>query len=187
MLTHNSVAPVASSVVATLERVAEALASAGAEVVRPHPLLPDQTGQFPAYIRLLLTTLARGGASIDGVQAALPEWLAMLDAQTRNARAWSGLFTQVDAVIAPAYGTTATPHSDVEGARRLLTIDGADTPFGLQFAFPCLATYPGLPATAVPIGAGADGLPIGVQVITDRYQDHQAIATARLVHHLTRS
>ncbi len=187
VLAQSPVAPISTAVAATLERVSAALARAGAEVVRDHPLLPNQTQQFPAYIRLLLTTLARGGASADGVQATLPEWLAMLDAQARNQRAWRRLFSEVDAVIAPAFGTTAFAHSDVDGAHRMLSVDGAETPFGLQFAFPGLATYPGLPATAVPIGADANGLPIGVQVITDLHQDHQAIAFARLAHHLTRT
>jgi amidase len=36
-----------------------------------------------------------------------------------------------------------------------------------------------LPATSVPIGRDADGLPIGVQMIADLYADHTAIAAAK--------
>jgi amidase len=63
-------------------------------------------------------------------------------------------------------------------------IDGDITPFGVQFAFPGLATFPMLPATSVPIGTDPDGMPIGVQVLADRWHDHDAIALARWVHQL---
>ena len=55
---------------------------------------------------------------------------------------------------------------------------------GMQLAFPCIATYPGLPATCFPAGRVPDGMPIGLQVITDLHQDHRAIAIAALVHDL---
>lgn len=186
VLSSHPLAPVAASVGAALEQVAAAFAAAGAQVDRASDLLPDQATQFPAYIWLLGVTLARGGPSPEGTVATLPEWLAMLDDQARNARAWRRLFADYDAVIAPALGTAAFPHDDTDLRQRTLLIDGEPSLFGLQFAFPGLATYPGLPATAVPIGADADGLPIGVQVIADRFQDHTAIAIAAMAHQLTR-
>jgi amidase len=185
VLTDHPIAGIEQAVADTVRSVGEAVARAGSTVAYRSDLLPDQTAQFPGYIRLLLTTLARGGPSADGRQASLPEWLDMLDDQARNRRAWRRLFAEFDAVIAPAFGTTAFPHSDVEGAARTLTIDGAETAFGVQFAWPGLATYPGLPATAAPIARDASGLPIGVQVIADIHHDHTAIAVARMAHDLT--
>lgn len=187
VLTGHPVAAADKAIVATVERVGDAFEQEGARVDRHSDLLPDQAMQFARYIRLLSVTLARGGPSDDGVQATLPDWLAMLDDQARNARGWRRLFEHYDAVIAPVLGSVAFPHSDAGIRERLLTIDDVETPFGLQFAFPGLATYPGLPATAVPIATNADGLPIGVQVITDRHQDHAAIVLAKLAHDLTRS
>src|SRR3546814_20329124 len=96
------------------------------------------------------------------------DWFGLLDAQTRNARAWQRLFAHYDAVIAPAWGTTAFPHDDTPITERRLDVDGEDTQFGLQLAWPGLATFPMLPATSVPIGKDAEGLPIGVQVIADK-------------------
>src|SRR3546814_17751324 len=98
----------------------------------------------------------------------LADWFGLLDAQTRNARAWQRLFAHYDAVIAPAWGTTAFPHDDKPITERRLDVDGEDTQFGLQLAWPGLATFPMLPATSVPIGKDAEGLPIGVQVIADK-------------------
>ncbi len=187
VLAESSIARVENQIAAAVERVADALGQAGVAVDRSTDLLPDQAEQFGAYIRLLSVTLARGAPSDDGVQSSLPEWLAMLDAQARNTKAWRRLFLEYDAVIAPVLGTTAFPHDDDEIRARTLTINGEATQFGLQFAFPGLATYPGLPATAVPIATGVGGLPIGLQVIADRHQDHTAIAIARMAHDLTRS
>ena len=184
VMADHPLAPIAADIRAALDRLAERLAGDGVCVIRHHPLFPDQIDQFPAYIRLLLTTLARGQPAADGTRATLPEWFAMLDHQARTQRAWRRLFGEVRAVIAPALGTTAFEHSDVEGALRRIGIDGEDTQFGLQFAFPGLATYPGLPACAAPVGHDRDGLPIGLQAITDLYQDHDAIDVAALINKL---
>ena len=110
--------------------------------------------------------------------------LGLQDEQSRNARQWQRLFHTYDAVIAPAWGTTAFPHDDMPIAERHLDIDGEDTQFGLQLAYPGLATFPMLPSTSVPIGRDSDGLPIGVQVIADTNQDFTAIAVAKAAHDL---
>ena len=59
-----------------------------------------------------------------------------------------------------------------------MIIDGEATPYGDQLAWPGLATFPGLPATAAPIGKTAAGLPIGVQVIGPFLEDRTTIAVA---------
>lgn len=180
-------APTARAVGGATAAIGEAFARAGATVVAVEDHLPNQEVQFGHYIRLLQTTMARGQPSPEGVQATLPEWFAMLDEQARAQRVWRHLFTQWDAVIAPALGTTAFPHSDVPIRERMVAVDGTPTVSGLQLAFPCIATYPGLPATCFPAGRDPDGLPIGVQIITDLHQDHRAIAIAALAHDLLRS
>jgi amidase len=105
----------------------------------------------------------------------------MLDDQARNTRAWVRLFEDFDVVFAPVLGSAAFAHDDTELRLRTLPIDGEQTMFAAQFAWPGIATFPGLPATAVPIGTTADGLPIGMQVIAAPHRDHTAIAVARLV------
>ena len=180
VVTTHPVAAVDSAIATAIEAVGAAFEQAGATVSRDAALLPDQAAQFAGYMKLLSVTLARGAPSPDGIAATLPDWFAMLDEQARNTRAWQRLFKDYDAVLAPVLGITAFPHSGASVRDRIATIGGVDTAFGLQFAFPGMATYPGLPATAVPIGR--DGhLPIGLQVITDLHRDHDAIAIARLI------
>ena len=186
ILTGHPVAPSSTAIRGGIDRVAQLLSDAGATVDRESTLLPDLSVQFASYMRLLAVTLARGAPAEDGTQASLSDWLDMLDDAARNTRAWHRLFATYDAVIAPCLGTQAYPHSDLPIRDRTITIDGEATPFGYQFAYPGLATYPGLPATAMPIGR-ANGLPVGCQIITDRHQDHTAIAIARYAHGLMRN
>lgn len=179
LVTTHPVAPIAPAVAAAVEAVGTALADAGAAVESESDLLPDQAKQFADYMRLLSVTLARGAPSPDGIEASLPDWFAMLDEQARTVRAWGRLFQRFDAVIAPVLGVPAFEHSDVELRQRMLSVAGAPTPFGFQFGWPGMATYPNLPATAMPV-TEQNGLPVGIQVIADRHRDHDTIAIAAL-------
>jgi amidase len=185
MATH-PFAAVAAPISAALERLGTALEAAGAKVDRKSGLVPDLSAQFGHFMQLLMTALSRGVPRDGSAPPTLGAWFDLLDHQARAVRAWSALFAEYDAVIAPVFGVTAFPHDDTEVTQRTLMVDGAPTRYGLQLAFPALATLPMLPATSVPVGADADGLPIGVQVIADGWKDHQAIAVARLAHRLMR-
>ena len=100
-------------------------------------------------------------------------------------RQWHRLFADFDVVVAPAFGTLAYPHVDPMDMRTLtLMIDGEQTPYGRQLAWPGVATLPGLPATAVPIDRSDDGLPIGVQVIGAYLGDRTTISVANWLNQL---
>jgi amidase len=184
LLTEHPLAKADPAIVAAIEHAAAKLAAAGARVSRSTDLLPDLAKQQGDYMRMLAIAIARGVAPEGGTAATLVQWFDMLDDQARNARAWARLFEDFDVVFAPALGSIAFEHDDTELRRRLLAIDGEQTLFALQFAWPGLATYPGLPSTSVPIGRTAEGLPIGMQVIAGLNRDHDAITAARLAHDL---
>jgi amidase len=173
-------ARVAAPIADALDRLADALHDEGVTVDRDSDLIPDLDAQQRSYMKMLNITIARGVPQDGSAPTTLIEWFDLRDDQARNKRAWNRLFGQYDAVIAPTLGVTAFAHDDTPLPKRILDIDGEATPFGLQFAFPGLATFPMLPATSFPIGADPDGLPIGVQAIADTYADHIAIAVARL-------
>jgi amidase len=175
-------AKVAAPIADALDRLADALHDLGVSVDRKSDLIPDLEAQQRAYMKMLNITIARGAAQDGSEPTTLVEWFDLRDEQARNQRAWNRLFASYDAVIAPTLGVTAFPHDPTPLPKRMLDIDGEQTPFGRQFAFPGLATFPMLPATSFPIGFDPDGMPIGVQAIADTYLDHKAIAVARLAH-----
>jgi amidase len=175
-------AKVAAPIADALDRLADALHDLGVSIDRTSDLIPDLEAQQRAYMKMLNITIARGVPQDGSAPTTLVEWFDLRDEQARNKRAWNRLFASYDAVIAPTLGVTAFPHDPTPLPKRVLDIDGEPTPFGLQFAFPGLATFPMLPATSFPIGVDPDGLPIGVQAIVDTYLDHKAIAVARLAH-----
>jgi len=51
----------------------------------------------------------------------------------------------------------------------------------LDFVYTGILNVMGLPVTQVPLGVGARGLPLGVQVVASHAQDHRAIAVARVL------
>ena len=184
ILPAHPLAPTEAAVSAAIAKVGDAFAAVGARVDTASDLLPDLAAQQMNYIRMLLTALARGAGTDHIAPMPLTDWFGLIDEQARNRRAWSRLFAEYDAVIAPCWGTTAFPHDDTPFAERQLLVDGERTFFGAQMAYPGLATFPMLPACSVPIGRDAHGLPIGAQVIADFHHDHTAIAVARAAHDL---
>ncbi len=157
-------------------RLADVAARAGAEVRRESELLPDLGAAHAAYGEMLDAIFTRGSPKARDVISA-HRWMELLDAQFRLRRQWRALFARFDAVVAPAFGTVAYPHVEKPNdPGATLTIDGKPTPYFDQLAWPGIATFPGLPATAVPVGATAERLPIGVQVVAGVLQDRTAIA-----------
>jgi Asp-tRNA(Asn)/Glu-tRNA(Gln) amidotransferase A subunit family amidase len=79
--------------------------------------------------------------------------------------AFDELFANFDAIVTPAAGGTAPP----------LQTTG-DPAFGT------LWTLAGMPALSLPLMHGADGLPLGVQLVGRRHDDARLLRTARWLH-----
>lgn len=182
LLDAHPAAPTDPAIRAVLDRLDAAAANAGIQVARSSNFLPDLAAQHRAYCKMLAITFARGAPGPNGQAASLSDWFDQLDAQARNRRAWSRLFDEFDAVVTPANVVTAFAHRDDPYNERRMTVDGQDTSYDAQLVWAGVATYPGLPATAFPAGTTANGLPVGLQVITDYRDDHRAIAIADLLH-----
>jgi amidase len=176
LLDRHPAASTSSVLTEQVARLADVAARAGAEVRRDSELLPDLGAAHAAYAEMLGAIFTRGSPNARDVISA-HRWMELLDAQFRLRRQWRALFDRFDAVVAPAFGTVAYPHVDKPNdPGATLSIDGEPTPYFEQLAWPGVATFPGLPATAVPVGTTGDGLPVAVQVIAGVLQDRTAIA-----------
>jgi len=206
LIDSHPVLPTNAAVRAAIDTLATNLGKAGVTVKRESPLLPDFAVSSRLYMRILMSLLAASFAPDDyaGAKAAaenLPpedtslaaerlrgvalshrDWViadrrrAVLKAQ------WRALFGKFDAVICPIMPTPAYPHdhSPEQEARRI-NIDGKDHVYPDQLAWPGIATLPGLPATAIPIGLSPEGLPIGVQIVGPWLEDRTPLKLAELI------
>lgn len=163
-----------------IEAALAELEKAGVTVDRTSDLLPDLARQHADYLKLLNVAMARGRPGPNGQALALTEWFALLDVQARNEYAWEALFEAYDFVLAPPLPFLAFPHDTTPLAQRRIVIDGVDSSFADSLAWAGLATFPGLPATVLPVGE-TGGLPCGMQVIGPRWGDFDCIAAAKVM------
>jgi amidase len=199
--------PTGTVVRAALHRLFERLAKAGAKVEQVSPLLPDLADSARLYMRLLYSIRAagvpaelydqvrRGAEALPGDDKSLAaermrgttmshrDWIAVDVARTRLQQRWSELFREWDVVLCPVTPTPAFAHdhsSPIEA--RHIEIDAKNYPYlDAYLVWAGLATAPGLPATAVPIGRSENGLPIGMQIVGPYLEDRTTIAFAELL------
>lgn len=177
---HHPAVTTAGEVRAALHGLAERLDALGAPVARSSDLLPDLGAQHAVYMALVGAAMSRGAP--EGTTMTAHEWMNFQDAQVIFCRRWAELFEAFDVVILPTFGTVAFPHvTESDSQRRTLSIDGRETPYFDQLAWPGVALLANLPATAVPIGFTQGGLPIGAQVLGPYLEDRTTIAFAGLL------
>ena len=108
------------------------------------------------------------------------QWVRQDQVRHKLRRQWEAFFHQHDLLICPVATTPAFPHLQ-QGWRweRMLQVNGRPQPTTDQLFW---AGYPGvvgLPATAVPLGLSAQGLPIGAQIIAPALADPVGLRFAR--------
>ncbi len=163
-----------------LHALAGALERLGVKLTRTVDGLPDLAQAHAHYGQMLVTVMSRGTPGAKPIDA--HAWMDLLDAQMRVARQWRAVFSEVDVVLMPPFGVPAFPHDDTpDWTARTLVIDGAVQPYPRQVAWPGVATFPGLPATAAPIARTREGLPVGVQIMGARFEDRTTIGFAGLL------
>jgi amidase len=198
--------PTDSSVRTAIDTLAGNLTKSGATVQRQSSLLPDLAGAARLYMHLLLSFLAvsfppetvaraaENAAKLDpkdtslaaerlrGIVLSHRAWVAADGARFAHRAQWRALFKEFDAVICPIMPTAAYPHDhSPDQGSRILLIDGKPYPYSDQLVWPGVATMPGLPATAIPIGTSPEGLPIGAQIIGPWLEDRTTLKLAELI------
>jgi amidase len=198
--------PTDKDVRGSIEALADKLGKAGVNVTRQSPLLPDFAISSRIYLRLLMALIgasyppdiqasARAAAAelkpddmslraarLHGINLSYRDWLVADGGRTRIRAQWRELFKSFDAVICPIMPTPAyVQDQSPEQELRRISIDGQDFSYPDQLAWPGIATMPGLPATAIPLGLNAQGLPLGVQIVGPFLEDRTPLKLAELI------
>jgi amidase len=204
LLDEHPLVPLAAEVRAAIRRFADRLADTGCAVERSSPMLPDLALIDETFGLLLLAFIganlpdaayearrqSAGSAAAPGTgsdpirQRALVashrDWLRARRTRTLLQHQWRALFRSWDVVICPVLPVTAFEHDDREVDQRRIVIDGRPYPYAALGVWAGPATLCGLPATAMPVGHDARGMPIGVQVIGPYLEDLTTVAFAQL-------
>lgn len=179
VIDRHPVCATASSMREALDNLADQLEQAGAQISRSADV-PDLGKSLATYGEMMRTLMSRGTPGATPIDA--HRWMELVDEQMRTTRAWAALFEDVDIVLTPPFGTPAFPHiEDMNWETSALEIDGKATPYRAQVAWAAVATFPGLPATAAPIAKTKEGLPIGIQIIANQYEDRTSLFFAKLL------
>ena len=148
--------------------------------------LPPSTRRGMARLRPLAKLFAGVGGSAGRAAQVLSytathaEWLAANETRVRIGDQIKTLFDRLDVLIAPAAPVAAFPHDHRPFNRRVLTLsDGRKAPYTAMLNWIALASACGLPATTIPIGATAEGLPVGLQIIGPAGGDTKTLAVAQ--------
>ena len=179
-LRDHPLAPAGQAVKGPIEDAVRAIEAAGARVDRSSDRLPDLRAQYATYLPMLQIAMSRGAPGPEGQVATAAQWFDLLDAQAREQRAWAALFAEYDFVLAPPAALPAFLHDEREMRDRSWTVDDTDLGPEAVLAYAGLATFPGLPSTVLPVGS-AGHLPVGMQVIGDRFRDNDTIAAATAI------
>jgi amidase len=110
------------------------------------------------------------------------EWLAADAVRARLRHDIGEAFGKWDAILAPITPTPAFPHDKRPFQKRTLTLsNGAAIPYNSILTWIAAATALHLPATAVPAGRTAAGLPVGAQLIGPVAGDAKTLAIAQAI------
>jgi len=110
------------------------------------------------------------------------EWMEADAVRCRLRHEIEPLFDRFDAILAPITPVAAFPHD--HGAfqsRRLMLSTGDQAPYNAMLNWIALPTALGLPATAIPAGLTAGGLPVGAQLIGPPRGDAHTLALAQAI------
>jgi amidase len=166
-----------------LQKTALALESAGAKVEEAHPPVDfaEQVGLFTAMITEAITPSMPPEVA-DAFSASHHTWIENNKARAAMQRVWAEWFEDWDALLCPVIPTPAFPHNQ-EGDMfsRTITINGEERSYLDNVAWAGLIGITGLPSAVPPLPRTADGLPVGVQVVTPYLHDRSAVHLAGLV------
>lgn len=112
--------------------------------------------------------------------------LLKLEARRRRIKdAWDRFFEDFDVVLCPPVSVPAIAHdTDRSPPDRRITVNGKEAPYLDLLHWASLATLAHLPASVAPVKRTDDGLPVGVQIIGNVFEDRTTLKVAAFLEDL---
>lgn len=180
--------PVSADTAAAITAAGEALARLGA-VVDPSARPPIDAAAAAGLGMMLVGAATTPSLTDEQVAAAATaglgalahrSWLAADRERARIRRQWAAFFADHDVLLCPVIASPPFPHcqyGDLVG--RTVVIDGTMRPYLDLVWWTVLVGMAYLPATSIPVGWTASGLPIAVQVVGPYLGDRTCLAAAK--------
>jgi amidase len=155
------------------------LSDHGARVEEREPIaFAELLAAFRRLFRILLRSTARSSAppphvTSNGQEPSPYDLVVALEERDRFIVALERFFADYDTFICPAAICTAFPHGPPASP---VDVDGELSPSTCIDHPTILSTYTGAPSLVVPIALGSGGLPIGAQLVGQRWSDERLIA-----------
>jgi amidase len=111
-----------------------------------------------------------------------PHYLELLQRRDRSILAWEQFFAQWDVLLCPPAMLTAFPHCEPGTP---LSVDGEETTYWLGNAHTILFNYSGHPAVTLPYTRNGAGMPIGMQLVSKRWDEARLLAITKAVTAIT--
>lgn len=136
-----------------------------------------------AHLESLIDEAPLAAVHLEALRLSHREWLALERERLLARESWAQIFDSVDVVLCPTAITTAIEHDHSEPQElRTFELDGAThwhRPALTRWFAPASVCY--LPATVAPVGLSAEGLPVGIQILSGEFRDRDTIAAAGLL------
>jgi amidase len=110
------------------------------------------------------------------------DWLTANNRREDVRGRWRAFFGDYDALISPVATTPAFARmAGVPKPEQRFMINGAPRPAADTYYWLSIASLPYLPATTIPLGLNASGLPVGAEVVGPEFSDLGCIQIAHLI------
>jgi amidase len=170
--------PVEDDVRIVLESAVTAVRKAGARIVDSSP--PVTLSELVTLHVELLYPLMEPSSEI-----LHRNWLSANEKREQVRERIAEFFRDVDALLMPVAVVPAIPHDhNTPLASREIRIGDRSRSYLDMFGWVGLATVAYLPATVVPVGRTAQGLPVGIQIVGPYLEDRTTLAVARCIEEL---
>jgi amidase len=174
--------PVAADIRMALERLVQQLRDAGAVVEEaPLPAL-DFEGDLQSAGELIGILTSAFQTEEGQPPITLVQYFEALHRRDQSIMAWEAFFDQWDVLLCPPSLTTAFQHTEPGSP---LTVDGKEVIYWMVNAHTTLFNYSGHPAAVLPYTQDRNGLPIGVQLVSKRWNEGKLLATAKALTEVT--